>query len=179
MKKGFSSRSSCHFPCRTRADLGFWIFNHQSTIRNPKSQRAGPSVPSEESIEGLSFLRRQESSFSFGRVGFSPPISINRKSAIRNPKSSCPRPGFPLSFLLVRISSLSACGGPPLTRNTLSFIISFSANSGPVVARPELNRRVEGPAICVAEGIRNAASNSKQTLLRRNEKCRKGGEKAK
>ena len=89
LKKGFSSRSSCHFPCRTRADLGFWIFNHQSTIRNPKSQRAGPSVPSEESIEGLSFLRRQESSFSFGRVARAPP----------NPtQSECP-PVYPAGYL--------------------------------------------------------------------------------
>jgi len=94
-----------------------------SAIRNPKSSCPRPRTPlSGVVIPGHSVLdtaSTQHTTYAIrytknGRVGFSPPISINRKpvlsiaegSAIRNPKSSCPRPGFPLSFLLVRISGL-------------------------------------------------------------------------
>jgi hypothetical protein len=54
---------------------------------------------------------------------------------------------------------------PSLTRNPLLLIIFPGANIG--LARPEL---VEGPAIRVSEGIPNVASNSKRTLLWRNER---------
>jgi hypothetical protein len=79
-------------------------------------------------------------------------ISINRKSAIRNPKSSCPRTCHCEAEGRGNLHQSQICNPQSeifLPPPRISFIISFSANIG--LARPEY---IEGPAMSFVEGLR-------------------------